>query len=231
MLKIRSARVAYRSLRGRGHVQIRTMYGIFHGEGRHDAIFKPQYDDQGQNLNDDNVWHMRPCPPCSITGKPRRQLGHYPKFGHPIVPFHRLDYKAICDNFRTPMPWWDEPANQVSLKDINWFQMKLLMWLALCQWLYTCKHFFREADELHMQNGIREFPYISALWYPGPNYWYRPNHPEKRWNSCNSSQQIEQEMVWDPTKTVNNTGVWFNMWLEPLQYDKDGHLIQSGYSY
>ena len=95
-------------------------------------------------------------PPCSITGKPRRQLGHYPKFGHPIVPFHRLDYKGIADNLRTPAPWWDEPESQVSLKDMNWFQIKLLLWLLLCQWLYTVtntfwRYFESPANFIHLR--------------------------------------------------------------------------------
>merc|ERR1719330_2242539 len=231
MLQAKASRVACRNLRGVGGTQIRTMYGIFHSEGRFDPIFKPQYDEHGQNLNDDNCWHMRPCPPCSITGKPRRQLGHYPKFGHPIVPFHRLDYKGIADNLRTPAPWWDEPESQVSLKDMNWFQIKLLLWLLLCQWLYTCKHFFRECDELHFQAAIREFPYVCPLWYTTPNYWYRLNHPEKRWNSCNPTQEYETQMAWDMNKAVNNTGIFFNVWLEPLEYDKNGRLMKGEYSF
>jgi len=223
MIRSNTASVLRSKLR-RGN-QVRTLYGIFHHEGRSDPIFKPQYGEHGENLNDDDVWHLRPLPPCSLTGKPRRQLGHTPRLGHPIVPYHRLDYKAICDNNRTPTPWWDEPRDQVGLKEINWYQIKFLMWIALAQWLYVTKHFFREADELHMQRGRKTFPYSSALWFPTPNYWYRPNHPEKRWMTCNHDSMIEQTMAWDRWQACNNTGVYFNMWLEPIEYDQHGQLL------
>jgi len=212
-------------------IQNRTMYGIFHNEGRCDPVFKPQYDEHGQNLNADNVWHLRPCPPCSITGKPRRQLGHYPKMGHPIVPFHRLDYRATCDNHRTPTPWYDEPPSGVSLKEMNWLQIRILAAISLIWWLYTVKHYFRECDELYKQNKCKEFPFPNPFYYVTPNYYYRPNTPEKKWISCNEGQQIEQVMVWNRWKTKNNAGVWFNMWLAPIEYDKNGNLIHGKFAF
>ena len=50
--------------------------------------FPPVYDKEtGHDLNIDSVWgNSGEAPPCSITGKPKRALGHYPWLGRPIVP-------------------------------------------------------------------------------------------------------------------------------------------------
>merc|ERR1719461_56136 len=61
-----------------------------------------------KNLNDDKQFKSQPVPACSITGKPRRQLGHYPFLGRTIVPYARRDFWLIFDNQITPMPWMDE---------------------------------------------------------------------------------------------------------------------------
>jgi len=205
--------------------QVRTMYGFMHNESRlNSMIFKPQYTEHGTNLNHDPVWFWRPTPPCTITGKPRRQLGHFPAMGRPIVPFHRLDYKATFDNERTPMPWFEEPRCGSNLRQINWMIIKQLTFILVMWFLYLTKHFFRECDELYKQNHAKELPFPSPVFYPNPRYYYRPNNPNPEWISNTNEKQLEQEMVWFKMKTVNNTGVWCNMWLEPLQYDRDGNL-------
>lgn len=208
--------------------QVRTMYGFLHNESRlNSMVFKPQYDEHGKNLNNDPVWFWRPTPPCTITGKPRRQLGHFPMMGRPIVPFHRLDYKATFDNERTPMPWFEEPRDGSNLRQINWKILKTLAFLLIMWFLYNTKHFFRECDELYKQNHVKEFPYPSPVFWPGARFYYRPNNPNPEWISNNTSKQLEQHMVWFKMRTMNNSGVWCNMWLEPIQYDKDGNLTDN----
>ena len=202
-------------------VQNRTMYGMFHNEGRKSPVFKPQYDENGQNLNDDDCWFLRPCPPCSITGKPRRQLGHYPNLFDPIVPYHRIDYKGTYDNRKSPMPWWEEPRDGKGLRSMNIIQFQIFWFVAVMWWLYLTKHFFRDGDELHYQIKQNEMDYINPFYYPIPHYYVRPNNPNKTWIACDGRQQVEQEMSYVKLRTGNYAASFWNMWLEPIRYDKD----------
>ena len=64
----------------------RVYYTVYPHDYNEPWPFPPVYDDRGNDLNHDRVWGKREAPPSSITGKPKRQLGHYPWLGRPIVP-------------------------------------------------------------------------------------------------------------------------------------------------
>ena len=64
-----------------------TYYSTFPLDYNEPWPFPPIYDKEGGDLNKDPNWgQYATAPPSSITGKPRRKLGHYPWLGRPIVP-------------------------------------------------------------------------------------------------------------------------------------------------
>merc|ERR1719499_236613 len=108
---------------------------------------KPTYRPDGTNWNNDycfkkssGLW-PEAAPNTSLTGKPRRQLGHYPHLGPPIVPIcgHHTPNKdngwlMIDDNEFTPLPWQDE-------SDITLLQIAKI-WLWGPGFLWACRRCF-----------------------------------------------------------------------------------------
>ena len=66
----------------------RVFYTVYPYDYNEPWPFPPVYDRKtGEDLNRDDVWgDGGQAPPSSITGKPKRALGHYPWLGRPIVP-------------------------------------------------------------------------------------------------------------------------------------------------
>ena len=66
----------------------RVFYTVYPHDYNEPWPFPPVYDkNTGEDLNRDDVWgDGGNPPPSSITGKPKRALGHYPWLGRPIVP-------------------------------------------------------------------------------------------------------------------------------------------------
>jgi hypothetical protein len=98
----------------------RVMYTVYPVDYNEPWPFAPVYDDDGMDLNQDWCWPGRPesfwtgraqASPCSITGKPKRQLGHYPWLGRSIVPYDE-GFQWICDDQVAPRPWFGiDPFN------------------------------------------------------------------------------------------------------------------------
>merc|ERR1711920_1201760 len=58
----------------------------------------------GGDLNQDPIWgQFGSAIPCSITGKPKRALGHYPWIGRPIVPLDDSN-RYVFDDQVAPFP-------------------------------------------------------------------------------------------------------------------------------
>lgn len=64
-----------------------TYYSTFPYDYNEPWPFPPVYNKYGGDLNQDPMWgQYGQAVSCSITGKPKRALGHYPWLGRPIVP-------------------------------------------------------------------------------------------------------------------------------------------------
>lgn len=68
-----------------------TFYATYPHDYNEPWPFPPVYDKYGADLNRDPNWGGLAlddvhAPPCSITGKPRRALGHFPWMGRSVVP-------------------------------------------------------------------------------------------------------------------------------------------------
>ena len=64
-----------------------TYYATFPHDYNEPWPFPPVYNKHGGDLNQDPMWgQFGQAISCSITGKPKRALGHYPWIGRPIVP-------------------------------------------------------------------------------------------------------------------------------------------------
>ena len=64
-----------------------TYYTVYPHDYNEPWPFPPVYDKYGGDLNQDPVWgEFGQAISSSITGKPKRALGHYPWLGRPIVP-------------------------------------------------------------------------------------------------------------------------------------------------
>ena len=64
-----------------------TYYSTFPYDYNEPWPFPPVYNKHGGDLNQDPVWgQYGQATSSSITGKPKRALGHYPWIGRPIVP-------------------------------------------------------------------------------------------------------------------------------------------------
>jgi len=81
-----------------------TYYSTFPYDYNEPWPFPPVYDKHGGDLNQDPMWgHYGQAIPSSITGKPKRALGHYPWIGRPIVPLDD-SYRYIYDDQVAPFP-------------------------------------------------------------------------------------------------------------------------------
>jgi len=81
-----------------------TYYSTFPYDYNEPWPFPPVYDKHGGDLNQDPMWgHYGSAIPSSITGKPKRALGHYPWIGRPIVPLDD-SYRYIYDDQVAPFP-------------------------------------------------------------------------------------------------------------------------------
>lgn len=154
----------------------------FQGTRTQGYVGPPVYGPNGENLNNDKLFRAQPVPNCSITGKPRRQLGHYPYLGKSIVPFARRDFVMIFDNHYTPMPWLDEmdlTAWQILRGWFITFSLFYISWLVL-YYLY----FYPRRKSWHLHPGQREMaPFYKDYWtHPdfNPIGWMRPNNPYDR---------------------------------------------------
>lgn len=86
----------------------RVFFSVYPFDYNEPWPFPPVYDEKtGRDLNRDDIWGdiNIDAPPSSITGKPKRALGHYPWLGRPIVPLND-DYRWIMDDQVGPYPFF-----------------------------------------------------------------------------------------------------------------------------
>eukprot|EP01083_Nonionella_stella_P239157 837358_1 len=83
-----------------------TYYSTFPYDYNEPWPFPPVYDKYGGDLNQDPMWgQFGQAVSSSITGKPKRALGHYPWIGRPIVPLDD-SYRYIYDDQVAPFPFF-----------------------------------------------------------------------------------------------------------------------------
>jgi len=158
----------------------------------------PVYGPDGRNLNDDKQFKAQPVPACSITGKPRRQLGHFPFLGRRIVPYARRDFFTIFDNMITPQPWMDE-------WDMTFWQIirGLSILCAMIYFFYLLGYYsiwYPRRNTWHWHPGFRDMlPFYVDIYKHkdlNPVAWIRPNNPFDKpriINKCDLGQDHQWE--------------------------------------
>jgi len=142
----------------------------------------PVYGKDGRNLNDDVQFKAQPVPACSITGKPRRQLGHFPFLGRRIVPYARRDWCTIYDNMITPQPWMDECEYDA------WTIIRMHIIGGLIVWAIYYGVWYgmwwKRRKTHHWHAGFQEMlPFYKDIYKHddfNPIAWIRPNNPFDR---------------------------------------------------
>jgi len=170
--------------------------------------FSPVYHPvTGKDLNQDPVWgNQGEAPPSSITGKPRRALGHYPWLGRPIVPLTDAT-RYFHDDQVAPYPYFR--SGKYEKNKTFWWQ-----WLAsfsvLCGIWWYMDSYYRgtvslsmQRDQLwyrnHMCNNFMQYMPKGANYYSNPLSPINEFMPEKeRWTISNDYVEWRFDAVFVP---------------------------------